>query len=164
MKYLPLVVVLIGCGSSVPNIPPTVPIDETHRPELRALPPDPGATPIPPEGDWTEAIEVANGCTMEDGTIFDIPHPGILLSEDKAARCMEFRIRYDELRRLYEADRMVWGAHRELYEERLRLSGEEIYNLQPTWWDENKFAIGVAIGVVLGIGVSIGVYAAADNL
>lgn len=163
MKYLPLLVLVIGCGSAPPTIQPTVPIDPSHRPEMRELPPDPGATPIPPEGDWVEAVEAGNDCQAEDGTVFSV-QAGILLSEDKASRCMEYRIRYDELRQDYEADRMVWGAHRELYEERLRLAGEEIYSLQPDWWDENKFAIGVAIGVVLGIGVSIGVYAAADNL
>lgn len=162
MKYLPLVVVLLGCGASAPNIQPTVPIDPSHRPEMRELPPDPGATPPTPSEDWALPIEAAT-CTTSESFTFDVP-AGIELSEEKVTRCLTYRTRYDELRSLYESDRMVWGAHRELYEERLRLSGEEIYNLQPDWWDENKFAIGVAIGVVLGIGVSIGVYAAADNL
>lgn len=164
MKYLLCTALLVcGCSRPEPVIEPTVPIDEQHRPEMRELPPDPGATPPTPEGDWAQPIEDASGCQTQDGYIFDI-QAGILLSEEKVERCLLYRTRYNELRSIYESDRMVWGAQRELYEERLRLSGEEIYNLQPDWWDENKLAVGIAIGVVFGIGLSLGVYAAADNL
>lgn len=153
---------LLGCSRPAPNIPPTVPIGEQHRPEMRELPPDPGATPPTPSEDWALPIEAAT-CTTPEQYVFDVP-AGIELSEEKVERCLLYRTRYNEMRTIYESDRMVWGAQRELYEERLRLAGEEIYNLQPDWWDENKFAIGAAIGVVLGIGVSLGVYAAAENL
>jgi hypothetical protein len=84
------------------------------------------------------------------------------MSEAKAARFGLFKVRYVELRRLYAADRMIWKAHRELYEERLQLADRTIQELQPGWWDRHKGEVGVLGGFILGVGSAFAVFALAN--
>jgi len=121
--------------------------------ETQPLPEDPAQAEVPselPKGDWVEPIKKDEPA----------PDAGILISEERAWRDAQFRIRYPELRKNYIADRGVMGAHRSLYEERYATAMSEIEKLQPTWWDRNKLALGFTGGVILGAGVTVGVVVA----
>jgi hypothetical protein len=87
---------------------------------------------------------------------------GILVSEARAARDALFRIRYRELRRTYEADRQVWGAHRELYEEQIRRDREALEQARPDWWEQNDATVVGAITFILGAAITVGIVAAID--
>jgi len=144
--------VLTACRPLLPTAP-TVPPGE-RRVEDTPLPPDPKDLPVVlPEGgdstEWTESIEVGQ----------HVDRAGILISEGYAGRVALFKIGYKELRTYYEADRSVWRAHRDLYETRLRLGDVAIQELQPSWWDNNKFSLGVMGGFVVGTAVVLGVLA-----
>jgi hypothetical protein len=88
---------------------------------------------------------------------------GIVVSEERAYRDGFYRIEYGLLLQNYDSDRTVWSAHRELYEERLRLADRAIQDLQPGWWERNKFQLGVAGGMVLGIAASVAILAATED-
>jgi hypothetical protein len=144
---------------------PTVPNSVIKRVEERELPPDPGEEKIPeeiPKGNWVEPIEKGecldvNG-TPDPDTVRPCPSKsGIAVSEERAFRDGLYRVRYKQLRKLYVADRDVWSAHRELYEERLKLADKAIHDLQPSWFDRNKMQLGVIGGVVLGIATSVAI-------
>ena len=113
-----------------------------------------------PKGESIKAIErgecdkAAKPCPVESG---------LFVSEARAVRDGKYRIQYKELRSNYIADRQVWGSHRELYETRLKLADKEIQNLQPGWWDRNKFQLGVVGGVVLGIATSVAILSVTDR-
>jgi hypothetical protein len=167
---LALAIVCFGCAGPRFQVP-TVPDSVIKRVEARELPPDPAVEPIPdniPSGDWVSPIEKGE-CLDESGTPEDgAPNPcpvesGLVISEERAYRSALYRIRYRELRKTYESDRMVWSAHRELYEERLKLAGQAIEDLQPNWWDRNKLPMGVVGGVVLGIATSVAILSVTDR-
>ncbi len=140
----------MSCAGARP-LPPTV--VQERRVEERTLPPDPETEKLEgPQEEWVEPLESGTCPTRS----------GIAMSEAKAARLGLFKIRYVELRRLYEADRMIWKAHRELYEERLELADRTIQNLQPRWWDRHKGEVGVIGGFVLGVGVAFASLALAN--
>jgi len=150
---------------------PTVPDSVIKRVEERELPPDPEKEKIPeeiPKGEWVEPINKGE-CLDTAGTPdteATRPCPakdGIAMSEETAYRSGLIKIRYRELRKTYEADRMVWSAHRELYEERLKLADKAIHDLQPTWWDRNKLQFGVVGGLVLGVATSVAIIYATDQ-
>lgn len=131
-------------------------VEADHRPESKPLPPNPREEKLDGEfsmPEWVEAIEQGEAA----------PRAGILISESRAARDALFRARYDELRRYYDADRMVWGAHRAYYEERLSKADVEIQRLQPTWWSSHAESIflvgGILVGMAATIGISHAVYA-----
>ena len=127
--------------------PPTVPPGEA-RVELQPLPPDAMVEALPegiPEDDRIEALEEKDKA----------PFAGVLVGEGVAARYALLRARYPELRVRYEQDRKVWGAHRTLYEERLRLADLAIQDLQPSWWDLNKLSIGFLGGVLGGLAIGL---------
>jgi hypothetical protein len=68
-----------------------------------------------------------------------------------------FRIRYPELRRMFESDRQLWAAHRELYEERLQTSAEELKKAQPGWWQQHGPALGMVGGFIVGAVLTVSV-------
>lgn len=138
---------LTACATT-PKAPPAPYIPEARRPEARALPPNPREEALQFSG--PELVK-----PLEKGQA--AAEPGLWASEARVARDILFRTRYDELRRVYEADRLVWSAHRDYYEERLRLSAEEIEKLQPTWWDRNKDTVFLVAGTLLGFGVTLGI-------
>jgi hypothetical protein len=107
-----------------------------------------------PPGDWVESIE--------EGA--PAPKAGILISEERAWRNAQYRIRYPELRKNYEADRGVMGAHRALYEERYATQKQKIQELQPGWWDQNKVWVGTLGGTVLGCVVTVLVLAVTQEV
>ena len=154
---------LVGACASYKPYMPTVP-EGTKRVEVTPLPPDPAEEPLPDgfaKGEWVEPLE-AGGC-------LDQPQPcpkrsGIAVSEERAWRDGLFRLRYKELRRAYEADRSVWGAHRELYEERLKLADHAIQDLQPSWWERHDWQIGVMGGIIAGVATTIAILAITDEV
>ncbi len=147
MKHVVFAAVLAASGCSLKYVTPaTVPPGEA-RVEDRALPPDPATEPLPegiPEDQRAEALDQGDKA----------PFSGLLIGEGKAARALNFKIRYVELRADYIADRKVWAAHRELYETRLVLADKAIRDLQPSWWDRNAASLGVIGGLVLGVALT----------
>lgn len=165
-----LVLSLAACAGPRIQVP-TVPDSVIKRVEARELPPDPAVEPIPdsiPSGDWVVSIEKgecldASG-TPEVGATNPCPaKAGLVISEERAYRSALYRIRYRELRKTYESDRMVWSAHRELYEERLKLAGKALEDMQPNWLDRNKLSLGLMGGVVLGIATSVAILSVTDR-
>lgn len=149
MRLLLATVLATACAT-VPPPAPSVFIEAPRRPEGRELPPNPREEELAgkfSEKEWVEPAE--KGQTLAKA--------GLLVSESRMARDILFRTRYDELRRIYEADRMVWKTHRDYYEERLNLAHDEIRRLQPTWWDRNKDSVMLVGGVVVGFGLTLGV-------
>lgn len=131
---------LIGCATPSAYVP-TVAVE--RRVEDRALPPDPTTESLPPgtpPGEWVEPAEKGQTLTKS----------GIIVSESRAARDALFRVRYPELRRNYEADRMLWQAHRELYEARLKAADEALRKAEPGWWQQHGPAVGVLGGFLVG--------------
>lgn len=140
-----------GCASGSEGVRPTVPVGMTHRIETAPLPPTPEEEPLPsntPRADFVEPVEVGMTATRS----------GILVSEARAFRDAQYRIRYRELRLNYEADRQVWVVQRELYETRLTQAEEALRAQQPTWIDRHALELGFFGGFVLG---TVGVLAAA---
>lgn len=127
---------------------PAVFIPEARRPEARELPPHPRTEELKNNPDeWTEVVMAGDKAQKS----------GLLISEGRAARDILFRTRYEEMRKIYDADRLVWSAHRAYYEERLNLAADEIQKLQPTWWDRNKDTVGFVSGVLIGFGLTLGI-------
>lgn len=148
-------------------------VSADRRPEARELPAEPDDKPLPegiprePGEDHVVPLERGQ-CVSEDGSrVAPGPCPdwsGIAVSEARAARDALYRISYTELRRLYEADRQVWAAHRELYEAQIREDRKEIERLQPDWWERHD---GTVIGVgafIVGAALTVGVVSAVDHV
>lgn len=172
-KILPTLVALslFACAGPRPYAP-TVPDSLSKRVEQRELPPDPAKEKLPsetPSGDWVMPLERGE-CLDERGRAVSeatVPCPaksGVAVSEERAYRDGLFRIRYTELRKTFEADRQVWSAHRELYEERLKLADKAIHDLQPGWWDRNKLEVGLIGGTVIGIVTSVAILYVMDEV
>lgn len=148
-RYTLLFACLCACATA-PKVEPLPFIPEARRPEVRELPANPREEKLEGSFNGSEWVEPAEkGQTLAKA--------GMLVSETRMARDILFRTRYDELRRVYEADRMVWKTHRDYYEERLHLAHEEILSLQPTWWDRNKDSVMLVGGVLVGFGLTLGV-------
>jgi hypothetical protein len=158
-----------ACAGYKPYVP-TVP-EGTKRVESTPLPPDPAKEPLPDgfaKGEWVEPLE-AGSCLDKKGetTAEAVPCParsGIAVSEERAYRDGLYRVRYKELRTTCEADRQVWGAHRELYEGRLKLADQAIQDLQPKWWDRHKFQIGTIGGIILGVAATVAILAVTEEV
>jgi hypothetical protein len=170
MKLISILLVLaVGCAG-VPKPDPVVP--ERKRAEDRPMPTDPSEEALP-DGlgpDFPpEPVEI--GSCLPEGSApppagVERPCPaqaGILISEPTAAKARLYQIRYAELRKTYEADRIEWRAHRELYEVKLDLAHKEIVELQPTWYEENDATFALIGGLVLGGVISIGIAAGLDE-
>lgn len=161
MRKLVVIVVLFsfGCGASqAPQVRPIV--AEDRRPEARALPIDvreeplPEGTPVTPGEDYVVPV-TAGEC---EGATEPCPaEDGIQVSEARANRDALYRIRYRELRDTYDADRMVWSAHRELYEAQVAADREEIARLQPSWWELHDAEIMTAVGLVVGAALTVAI-------
>jgi hypothetical protein len=78
------------------------------------------------------------------------PFAAVCLNEELAGEYTQYKIRYQRLRQDYEADRIVWRAHREDYETTIQLADDHIDDLQPNWWEEHDGQVMGAIGLVLG--------------
>ena len=137
-----LLPVLVACAPRY-TTPPTVPPGES-RVEDQTLPPDAQTEPLPEGIPDDQRVE-----PMEEGQ--PAPFPGVLLGEGRSARLSIVDSRYDELRVRYEQDRRVWSAQRELYETRLALADKAIRDLQPSWWQRNALSLGILGGVTLGV-------------
>jgi hypothetical protein len=166
MRYSMLGAALLALGcSTVRTVAPTVPDVLSRRVEDQQLPPDPAVEPLSgslAKGDWVEPLE-AGSCLGADGKpVVEASKPcpirsGIAVSEERAARDGLYRIRYKELRRNYEADRVVWGAQRALYESRLDLANKALEQAQPSWFDQHKGELGLLGGLLLGAGAAVGI-------
>jgi hypothetical protein len=154
-----LAVAVVGCASAPRPRPFT--IAEEQWVERRDLPPSPRdeeLADIPADDPGEGYVEPYEPGATDNPTV-----PGLVVSESRAARDALFRIRYDELRALYGADRLVWQAHRDAYELRLRMAAERIEELQPDWWDEHGWQVTGILGLVLGAAATIGIAAALDG-
>lgn len=166
MKPLKLVLVLVmatGCATAPVVSPPLISAEKAV--ETKPLPPDPAVETLPagtPAGEWVEALEAGSCLDRAGKAVSGAPSPcparsGIALSEARAARDALLHIRYPELRRMYESDRQLWAAHRELYEERLRTSAEELRKAQPGWWQQHGPALGMVGGFIVGAVLTVSV-------
>jgi hypothetical protein len=151
--------------------PPVIPVGD-RQVEKRPLPPDPVDAPlpegIPPEEFPPEALEEGSCTTGAGKPTTGAPTPcpdksGILISEAKAARLKMYTTSYKELRLLYEADRAVWEVQREYYEARLALADDRLKELEPTWFQQNQLALGVAGGFLLGAALTLSLVAILDE-
>lgn len=85
------------------------------------------------------------------------PGSGVCLSEPLAYEYRNFRAGYKNLRSLYEADQLVWGAHRDVYETKIRAAEEALEEAQPSWWKRNDAQfVGVA-GFIIGAATTIAI-------
>lgn len=161
MRKLVVIVVLFsfGCGASqTPQVRPLV--AEGRRPEAREQVQDvrdeplPEGTPTTPGEDYVMPV-TAGEC---EGVTETCPaESGLMVSEARANRDALYRIRYREMRDTYDADRMVWAAHRELYEAQVAADREEIARLQPTWWERHDGTVLTAVGVVVGAAITVAI-------
>lgn len=138
--------VLVGCASSKAAYVPLVSPD--RQVETRALPPDAPTEPLPngtPAGDWVVPVEVGE----------TVKKAGIEVSEARAARDTIYRIRYVELRKLYESDRLIWTAHRALYEKQLENTEAALKAAQPNWFQQHALQLGIIGGFVLGAATTV---------
>lgn len=167
-----LMFVVFGCGATTSSEHRPI-VAEDRRPEARDLPPDavieplPAGVPTEPSENYVMPFE-SGFCISGDGTDrAEGPCPlisGIVVSEARAMRDATYRIRYPELRQLYQSDRQVWTAHRELYESQIVADREEIERLRPTWWERNDMAIGIAIGLVTGAAITVAITYAVNQV
>lgn len=157
--------VISGCATTKPAAYAPL-FGAAKRVEEKPLPPDPAEEALPklPDGsaltEWVEPLEKGSCIDATGKAVGSKPCPaveGLAVSEGQATRDLLFRTRYRELRRLYDADRGIWSAHRELYEERLRTADEALKKAEPDWWQRNKGEVGTITGFVLGVAVTIGV-------
>ena len=159
-----LLVFVAGCAAATP---PSYLVQTDRRPEGRTLPPDPSSEPLPsgiPAGDWVEALEPGSCIDTQGRPVPDAPRPcpvrpGIAVSEARATRDALYRTRYRELRLTYESDRDVWTAQRELYEGQLHRADQHMRALQPNWFQQNAFGLGIAGGFLLGAVTVISIFA-----
>jgi len=159
---LVLIFAVTGCAT-VPHAAPTVAINVEKRVEMRPLPTDPATEALPPgtpKDDWVLPTEAGSCLDKAGKPVAGATGPcpaqsGVSLSESRAARAQLYQIRYPELRRLYEADRMVWTAHRELYEERLQQADQKIRDMQPNWLERHSLQLGIVGGFILGAALTV---------
>lgn len=141
------------------------------------LPPDPGKTPIPEDQAWaygTTGEEDLAGEEPYDGDVvcvkvglgapalqveglFLLPG-GVLLSEQKALRCADYKIAYKELRLLYEIDLEAWAEKEKVYQKQLERADKEIVKLDRklnSTWSRYKFGIGMGLGFLLAVVMSV---------
>jgi hypothetical protein len=159
--YFVIFICLVGCAQEQ-QLAPT--IRESRHVESRVLPVDPAFVALP-EGfsteDWVEPLEAAS-CVEEGAIVGGIQCPsrsGIVVSEARAWRDAQYRIGYQELRRLYEADRQVWQSQRELYEVQIQMDRQELERSRPRWWDRNKGLVLLGVGLIIGAGFVVGMTA-----
>lgn len=158
----------MGACAHAPVIPAQIPAP--RAPEARALPPVPEDEARPPEtpaGNWVEPLE-AGACLDPLGRpVADATRPcplrnGIAVSEERAWRDGIFRVRYRELRALFEADRAVWAAQREFHEARIRVTDDALRAMVPNWWERNALPLGLMGGFALGVALVVSVVALAN--
>jgi hypothetical protein len=119
----------------------------------------------PPEVDpahrWTRSVEV---CTEEGGT--ETP-PGILFSDQMAARAARLSVGYSELRALYEIDQKTWAKERAVYGRYLELGDEAIERAnkraERSWWERHQGQIGLAGGFIVGAALTTAIVAAVSK-
>ncbi len=167
-----VILMLLVTGCATVPVAPTVLLNPAKYVEARDLPPDPALEALPPEtpkGEWVEALE-AGACADSSGkALSGAPKPcparsGLLVSEERLARDLLFRTRYTELRRVFEADRIIWSAHRELYEARIRQTEEALNKAQPNWFQQNALQIGVVGGFIIGAAMTIAITYAVEQV
>lgn len=154
MKFLLVATLaLVACTPARVHVKPLVP--EERRVELRDLPVQPNEEPLPadaPTEDWVEPLE-AGSCTVMAALC--PARSGLLISEGRAARDFLYRTRYAELRKVYESDRVVWSAHRELYETQLAATETALQKAQPNWFEQHAFQLGIVGGFLLGAAATV---------
>lgn len=146
MRVLIFAALLVGCATVPKPVEPLISVD--RRPEGKSLPPNPREEKLDLPGPETVTA-------VEKGSV--VTTPGLLATEARVARDILFRTRYDELRRVFEADRSVWSVQRALYEEQLQRLAEQNAKLQPTWWDQHKEVFYFVAGTLIGFGVTYGI-------
>jgi hypothetical protein len=92
-----------------------------------------------------------------------VPIDAICLNEDLAMEYQEYRFGYELIHELYQSDRMVWAAHREAYESKLRIAEDRLQDELPSWWEKNDGPLMGIIGFVIGSAATVGVAVAAER-
>lgn len=148
------------------------------------LPDDPGSKPIDPEDNWVhgtigppELVDPLDALAgdvfcqragMDPSVDYTLMPGGILMSEQKAKRCAEYKLAYEELRKLYIIDIGAWKTKTTIYTSELDLCQKKVNELtkkaKKGWWDKNKFTVGMLLGVVVGVAVTGAVAVAAFKI
>jgi hypothetical protein len=136
------------------------------------LPPDPGDLKLPEAASWVYGTygppELSELDAAHDGDVvcqqrlasdFILLPGGILMSEARAQRCAEYKVAYDELRKLYRIDIELWAVKQKIYDDEIEHCQAEVEKLSkpPGWWSANKGIVGFILGVVVGVGLTIGI-------
>lgn len=123
------------------------------------------ATIGPPElTDPLDALEGDITCKrvgLDPVTDYTLMPGGILMSEQKAQRCAEYRVAYDELRKLYLLDLEACALKETIYTGELEACQKKLEVLAKQselgWWQRNKGTVGFLIGAVVGVALAVGV-------
>lgn len=144
----------VGCTAARPAVQFSGIPAGPRRVEDRAMPARPDSEPLPDDVNYAEPLLEGDKA----------PRDGILLSPEKVARFVAIDNGYNQIFGLYESDRVTWQQQRVYYEETIDQANKEIVRLSPTWWDENKFEVGLVGGFIVGVGVTLGIVYGVDQL
>lgn len=133
------VFLLAACGTAHKEI-------VTPTPELDPMPEAPPEN-VAADKRWVIAVEKPE----------DAIKKGILMSAEKAAWLAKYKIKYDDLRTWTELERELWSGKWAIERKNLMLADQKIEDMQPGWWDRNKFEVGMATGIILGALAAIGI-------
>ena len=149
-SYLILFVFIFACNPTTNNVHVT----ELDKYKEAKLPERPDKDPIPDQANWAMAAE--------KGEI--VEKSGILISEQKASRCLELKIGYDEMRELYKSDIEIWKLREEMHGKIVKTYEKQIEEMKPSWWSRNRTWICFSLGFVVGGGIVLGSFAAASHM
>lgn len=162
-KMLALFMCVLMVGACSKEVPPTkyperLPIKEQAEEITKA----PAYVP-PKKGEQITPIEKGEVAAFD----------GLLIDEEAALGVAKLRIAYDEVYQLNLANNkytlfVIGVQEQELYRADQILDQKEavIKKIRDSWWQRNKFTIGVVTGVVLGVGLSVAtgiIWAKIDN-
>ena len=136
-----------ACGRTIPVVQYKGIDDKAFHVEERALPDKPDSDPIPEDKNYAHPLTKGQSA----------PADGVLLSPEKSARALKYKVGYNEILNLYQADRDVWRHNRAIYEERLKQANAEIKRLAPDWWAAHIGSIGFVGGLIFGSMLSVGI-------
>lgn len=130
---------LAACGTARKEI-------VAPTPELEPMPEAPPEN-VAADKRWVISVEKPEDATKK----------GVLMSAEKAAWLAKYKIKYDDLRTWSGLERELWSGKWAIAQKNLMLADQKIEDLQPGWWDRNKFEVGMGVGILLGALAAIGI-------